>query len=261
MLFPVYVIAELLGLPREDVPQFMSWVADTIVIFHDAPRALAASAALKDYLGARIDERRARPGDDLISSLVGAELDGERLSTDHIVNFLRLLLPAGGETTYRSSGNLLFALLSDPSQLQAVDADRGLLQAAIEEGLRWEPPLTSVNRLCTVDTVLDGVPVPAGAIVECSMAGANRDPARWDDPDRFDVARAPKPHLAFAFGPHTCIGMHLARLETRVALTDLLDRLLGLQFDASAFGDEAPPEIRGIGFRSPTRLPVRFDSH
>ena len=258
MLFPIYVIAELLGLPVEDRTQFTSWAVDTIMIFHDAARALAASAALGSYVDAIIERRRVEPGADLISSLVGAELDGRRLTNLEIVSFVRLLLPAGAETTYRSTSNLLFGLLSHPDQLTALQADRDLLPAAIEEALRWEAPLTSVNRMATVDTELEGVAIPAGAIIECSMGGANHDPDRWDDPERFDIHRSARPHLAFAGGPHTCIGLHLARLETRVAVTALLDRHPRLSLDREAPGPAV--EIRGIGFRAPSRLPVRFDA-
>lgn len=256
MLFPIYVIAELLGLPVEDRTQFMSWAVDTITIFHDPATALAASAALGTYVDAIVEQRRVDPGTDLISSLVGADFDGRRLTNLEIVSFVRLLLPAGAETTYRSTSNLLFGLLTHPDQLAALQADRALLPAAIEEALRWEAPLTSVNRVTTVDTELEGVAIPAGAIVECSMGGANHDPDRWDDPERFDIHRASRPHLAFAAGPHTCIGLHLARLETRVAVTGLLDRHPELALDHASPGPEI--EIRGIGFRAPSRLPVRL---
>ncbi len=255
MLFPVYVIVEMLGLPKRDVPEFTSWAADTIVIFHDPARALEASRRLGEYLKAVIEERRRSPGDDLISLLIAAEMEGRRLDNQEIVNFCRLLLPAGAETTYRSSGSLLYALLGQPETLAAVRADRALLPAAIEEGLRWEPPLTSVNRITTRDTELAGVAIPAGAIVECGMGAANRDPSRWQDPDRFEFARPARAHVAFAYGPHSCIGLHLARIETRVAIEGLLDRLPDLHFEPDA---EPAPEIRGIGFRSPTSLPVSF---
>ena len=253
-LFPVYVIAAMLGLPQEDVPRFTGWAADTITVFHDRPRGLEASRLLAEYLEEKIDQRRAAPGDDLISVLIGAELDGRRLATSEIVNFCRLLLPAGAETTFRSSSSLLVALLRDQDALGAVRDDRSLVPAAIEEALRWEAPLTSVNRVATKDTELAGVAIPAGAIVECSMGGANRDPARWDDPDTYDLHRRPRPHVAFAHGPHTCIGMHLARMETRVALEALLDRLPNLHLDREA----EPPEMRGLGFRQPTSIRVEF---
>lgn len=254
MLFPVYVVAEMLGLPREDVPKFTSWAADTVTIFFDPKTALAASAALQDYLDAAITERRANPGEDLIGLLIEAEISGERLTNQEIINFCRILLPAGAETTARSTGSLLLGLLTHPDQLDMLRADPELIPRAIEEGLRWEPPLTSVNRLATRDAEIDGVAIPAGAIVECNMSGANRDPAIWPDPDRFDITRPPAQHLAFAAGPHLCLGVHLARAETRIALATLLRRLPDLRLDP----DAPAPEVLGLGFRSPRSLPVTF---
>jgi cytochrome P450 len=254
LLFPVYVIAELLGLPRNDVPKFTSLAVDTILIFHDPEKALAASKTLAEYITEQIAGRRDNPGEDMISVLIEAEVDGARLSDQDLVNFVRILLPAGAETTSRSTSNLLFALMTRPEQWAALRQDPSLLDAAIEEGLRWEPPLTSLNRVATVDTELDGVPIPQGAIVACNISAANRDPRRWDDPDVFDIHRPQQANLAFAYGPHTCMGMHLARMETRVVLEELLRRLPDLHLDVSA----PPPEIRGVGFRSPLTLPVRF---
>jgi cytochrome P450 len=142
----------------------------------------------------------------------------------------------------------------NPEQLDALRADRTLMRAAIEEGLRWEPPLTGIARTCTRDTVIDGVSVPAGTVVSVCMGSANRDPKRWSDPDRFDIRREGKQHMAFAFGPHTCLGMHLARMETTVALNALLDRLPELRLDPTA--DDV--HVSGLTFRAPQRLPVRF---
>jgi cytochrome P450 len=187
--------------------------------------------------------------------LVQAELDGQRLTDDEIIAFLRLLLPAGAETTYRSSSNLLFGLLCHPEQLEGVRRDRALIPQAIEEGLRWECPLLSIMRTATGDTEVEGVAIPAGAAVSVHLGAANRDPARWTDPDRFDVFRLPRPHIAFALGPHVCLGMHLARMETRVALETLFDRLPGLRLDPAA--DDV--HISGLVFRSPQALPVVFD--
>ena len=167
---------------------------------------------------------------------------------------LRLLLPAGAETTYRSSSNLIFGLLTNPDQYRALDEDRGLMIQAIEEGLRWEVPLTGIGRLCVEDTEVAGVKIPAGSSVQVLIGAANRDEARFDRPDEFDIHRPPRQHMSFAFGPHRCLGMHLARMETKVVLEALLDRLPNLRLDPN----EEDVKIVGEGFRSPRRLPVLF---
>ncbi len=254
--FPVHVIAGMLGLPRDGLAEFHGKAVELISIATDIERGLVASQWLYDYFAAIIAERRVEPQGDVISVLVEAELDGQRLTDDEIIAFLRLLLPAGAETTYRSSSNLMFGLLSNPEQLAALRDDRSLMQAAIEEGLRWEPPLTGIGRTAMVDTEVAGVPIPAGAAISVEMGSANRDPARWDDPDRFDIHRPMQPHLAFASGPHTCLGMHLARMETTVAVDAILDRLPNVRFDDSV----ERPEITGLMFRAPTALPVVFDA-
>ena len=225
--FPVQVIARILGLPRSDYPRFQRWSLELISVGTDWDRGIAASEKLRDYFKEIVDLRRAAPADDLISDLAHAEIDGHTLSDEEIFAFLRLLLPAGVETTYRSSGNLLFGLLTHPDQLDAVRADRALLPQAIEEGLRWEPPLHGIARVATADTELGGVPIKAGAVLSVAIGAANRDETRYPEPDRFDIFRDPQQHIAFGFGPHMCLGMHLARMETRVAVDALLDRLPG----------------------------------
>ena len=251
--FPVRVIARLLGLPEEDFGQFHRKGIELIGLVADIERGLAASEWLREYFAALIAERRSHPADDLISDLVVAEIDGERLSDEAICSFLRLLLPAGAETTYRSSGNLLFLLLTHPDQLAAVQADRALLPQAIEEGLRIEPPLLSITRTATREVEIGGVRLEAGEPIATHIGSANHDETRWDDPDRFDIFRPAQPHIAFAHGPHMCLGMHLARLETRVLLNRVFDRLPDLTLDLSS-----DPYIRGDVFRAPTALPVVF---
>jgi cytochrome P450 len=253
--FPVYVIAGMLGLPAADLPEFHRRAVELISIGIDPMRGIQASAALERYFLPLIAERRDAPRDDLISVLATAELEGTRLTDAEIVAFLRLLLPAGAETTYRSSSNLLFGLLTHTEQLDAVRRDRSLLPQAIEEGLRWEPPLIGILRGVTRDTEIDGVPVPAGATLSVSMGAANRDDERYEDPDRFDIFRPQRQHLAFGFGAHRCLGMHLARVETTVALEALFDRCPNLRMDPAA----QDVHITGLIFRSPTALPVLFD--
>jgi len=253
--FPVRVIARILGLPEADWPRFLRLSTELIAVMRHWDRAVAASRELRGYFAEVIADRRRRPCDDLVSQLIEAEVDGHRLSDDEIYPFLLLLLPAGAETTYRSSSNLLFGLLSDPGQLDAVRADRDLVPQAIEEALRWETPSLIVARTATQDVELGGVRIPAGGYVVVSLGAANRDPGRYADPDRFDVFREDKQHMSFGDGAHRCLGMHLARLEMRVLLNAVLDRLPGLRLDPAA----EDPHIHGLLFRSPPNLPVRFD--
>ena len=252
--FPVRVIARILGLPEQDTQQFQRWSIDLISIFLDWDRGMKALHELRDYFEERVAERRAEPRDDLISELVTIEVDGHRLDDDAVFAFLRLLLPAGVETTYRSLGNLLLALLTHPSQLEEVTHRPELRSAAIEEGLRWEAPFLMVIRRATCDTRLAGVDIPAGAEVSVFIGSANHDEQRYAQPDRFDIHRPVVPHVSFGSGPHMCLGMHLTRMETRVALDAVLERLPDLRLDA----DAPPPRILGNVFRSPEALPVRF---
>ncbi len=253
--FPVYVIAGMLGLPREDLPRFHRWAVGLISVAFDFANGLAAAKRLGEYLTPIIEARRAQPKEDIISVLTQAELEGTRLDNEHILGFLRLLLPAGAETTYRSSSNLIFGLLTHPEQLEAVRQDRSLIPRAMEEALRWETPLTGIGRLCTEDTEVCGVKIPKGAMVQVSLGAANRDETRWERPDAFDIFRPPKQHMAFAFGPHRCLGMDLARMETDVVINALLDRLPNVRLDPAA--DDV--HITGRIFRAPRRLPVLFD--
>jgi cytochrome P450 len=253
--FPVRVIAGMLGLPEEDLDTFHAWAVGLTNVGADFEHGMEASGKLRDYFAGILAERRRRPSEDVITALAQAELEGKKLTDEDIFAFLRLLLPAGAETTYRSSSNLLTGLLTNPDQLEALRADRSLMPQAIEEALRWEPPLTAIARTTTREVDICGVTVPAGVIINVNMGAANHDPARYGDPERFDIFRDPQQHMSFAYGPHMCLGMHLARMETTVAVSSLLDRLPGLRLDA----DAPPPEIRGLAFRAPKELRVVFD--
>jgi cytochrome P450 len=216
---------------------------------------MEASAQVGVYLTEVIHQRRAHPADDLISDLCVAEVEGERLCDEDILAFLRLLLPAGVETTYRATGNLLFGLFQQPEQLDALRADRSLFAPAFEEALRWEPPVTVILRRTLKDTELSGVSIATGTDVGLFLGAANRDDRRYDDPDTFDMFRQAQQHVGFGFGVHMCLGMHLARMESRVAVNALLDRFDDIRFDLGADND---PHIHGMAFRSPTSLPVVF---
>ena len=252
--FPVQVIARIMGLPRSDYVRFQRLSIELLNVVYDWECGLAASVALKNYFTEILAERRRNPQDDLVSTLADSEIDGARLTDDEIFAFLLLILPAGVETTYRASGNLLVALLTQPALMEAVRADRDMVRGAIEEALRWEPPITTVVRLAVRDCELGGLAIAAGTTVSVSVAAANRDPARYPDPDRFDPTRRNIAHLTFGGGPHLCLGMHLARMEAAVAINALLDRLPDLRLDPSA----PEPRVVGMAFRSPAALPVEF---
>lgn len=251
--FPTRITAALLGLPSEDLDLFRRLSFDLISIPTDIEAGLGASVELHDYFLAQVEQRRRTITDDIIGDLVSAEIDGEKLTDEAIISFLRLLLPAGLETTYRSSGNLLYLLLTHPEQLASVYRDRTLIPAAFEEGLRYETPLTTVVRTTTEDVEIGGKTIPSGAQVDLCMGSANRDETRWNGPDTFDIRRPRQAHMSFAAGIHMCLGMHLARLETQVMLNSLFDRVTDLALDP-----DSDANIVGLTFRSPNRLPVTF---
>jgi cytochrome P450 len=257
--FPTRIISVLLGLPPEDLDFFRRVSLDLISIQTDIVAGLNAATELYEYFLKQVEQRRRQQTNDIIGDLVAAEIDGEKLTDEAIIAFLRLLLPAGLETTYRSSGNLLYLLLTHPEQLAMVRQDRSLIPAAIEEGLRVETPLTMTMRTTTQDIEIGGKTIPSGAQVDMCMGSANRDETRWTDPDRFDIRRPRQAHIAFAGGIHMCLGMHLARMETRVMLNSLLDRADQLAFvPDDGTGEES--KIVGLIFRSPNKLPVTFSS-
>jgi cytochrome P450 len=253
--FPIRIIAKMLGIPSDDYGRFLRLSAELIAIAQNPERGFAASISLREYFAEILEERRRDPREDLISTLATAEINGERLDDEHIYGFLRLLLPAGAETTYRLLGNLLFALLMNRDQLEALRADRSLLPNAIEEALRWEAPVQVINRTPTRDVQVAGFPIPAGDSITLCLGSANRDESVFDDPDRFDLRRAnAHDHLAFAEGPHRCLGEHLGRAETTAAIHAILDRLPDIELDPG----DADPHVHGLAFRSPNALPVRF---
>lgn len=251
--FPTRVTAALLGLPQEDLEMFRRLSLQLISITENIEAGLNASVELGTYFQEQVDQRRSRMTDDVIGDLVAAEIDGEKLTDEAIISFLRLLLPAGLETTYRSSGNLLQLLLTHPDQLEALQRDRDLIPAAIEEGIRYETPLVLVARTTTRDVEMHGKTIPKGAQVNLCMGSANRDENRWEHPDVFDIRRPRRAHISFAGGIHSCLGMHLARVETKAMLTSLFDRVTDLQLI-----EDDDTNIVGMPFRSPKHLPVTF---
>lgn len=250
--FPVQVICGIVGVPLDDHDRFNGW-AEKINFGPLSPEeGMAASAAMVEYLEPLVAARRVEPTGDLLSELVHAEIDGATLSDARLYGFLRLLLPAGAETTYRVFGSALLAIARDATLRDRVTADRSLVDPLIEETLRWETSVTMMSRRATVDTEIGGVAVGAGCPVTVFNGAANRDPARWDEADRFDIDREPIAHLAFGTGPHQCLGMHLARVELVAGINAVLDRLPDLRLDPAA----PAPTIAGYAFRGPATVPT-----
>jgi cytochrome P450 len=253
--FPLRVMARIIGIPIDDFDAFHHQALALISVADDPQKGLAAAQWIIDYLRPILHARRDDPREDLMSTLAHAEVEGERLTDDEVLSFLRLLLPAGAETTYQLTGSTLFACLSHPEVLAQVRADPNAMDAVIEEVLRWESPVQYVSREVTRTVDLDGWEVPEGGLIMFAIGSANRDETRFEDPDRF-VLNRPNigDHVAFGFGEHFCAGSHLGRLEARVAVPALLDRLPNLRLDPA----EACQMV-GLAFRSPDRLPVLFD--
>jgi cytochrome P450 len=203
--------------------------------------------------------RRAEPTDDLISVLVDAEItdDGatKRLTDEEIISFAFLLLAAGSGTTWKQMGITMVALLQHREWLEAIGDDREVLRPVVEESLRWTPTDPMFSRFVAHDTEVGGLQVPAGSVMHVCLAAANRDPARWDDPDRFDPGRPILPHLGFGGGAHICLGMHVARAEIRAAVGTLVERLPNLRLDPQA----SSPRIIGMYERGADAVPVLFD--
>ena len=258
--YPIAVTAAAVGLGIDDVETFYEQATLLTNVAIDEERRLGAAAELGALVQTLIAERREQPTGDLISVLVEARFreggaGADRLTDDEIVAFVRLLVPAGAQTTYRTLTNLLYALLTHPEQLDALRADPGLIPQAIEEGLRWESPLLSFGRTATADVTIADQPVAAGEIVNLCVHAANRDPSRWERPDEFDIFREPHGHLGFGQGNHLCLGIHFARMELRVALELVLERLPGLRLDA----DAPCAGITGLAARTAVNLPCTWD--
>jgi cytochrome P450 len=261
---PMMVIAEMIGIPLADWPLFRNWsdvilkLSLTISDGAQSQAALREFAAMKaevsDYLRGLVEQRRSHPRDDLLTRLVEAEVEGDRLTHEEITSFFQLLLVGGNETTANLINNAILCLIENPDQLSRLRADLALLPLAIEEVLRYRSPVQWALRATRRDVDLHGQIIPAGKIVLAMIGSANRDTKQFNDAGRFDITRDPNPHIAFGHGVHFCLGAPLSRMEARIALTDLLARLTHFEL-----ASDQPWEPReALHVHGPTRLPLRF---
>ncbi|MFE3385553.1 cytochrome P450 [Streptomyces anulatus] len=268
--FPVNVIADMLGLDKSDYGRFHGWYTAVIAFLGNLsgdPEVTRAGERTRvefaEYMLPIIRERREAPGDDLLSTLCTAEVDGVRMGDEDIKAFCSLLLAAGGETTDKAIAGIFTNLLRHPEQLEAVRADRTLIPRAFAETLRYTPPVHMIMRKSATEVALGGGTVPAGSTVTCLIGAANRDEDRYRNPDAFDIFRedltatnafsAAADHLAFALGRHFCVGALLAKAEVEIGVGQLLDAMPDLRL-----ADGFDPVERGVFTRGPQSLPVRF---
>jgi cytochrome P450 len=256
---PATVIATLLGAPPQDRDRFREWSDELALVAFGTggvaradrhERALRGLREMDVYFRALIERRRAEPGDDMLSALIAREGD-DLLSDDELVGMCALLLFAGHETTTNSIANATLALLRHPAQLTRLRADPGLIGTAVEELLRYDGPIKILNRWVVADTEVRGRRVVAGQRVHLVLASANRDPAKFAAPDALDLQRSPNPHIAFGKGIHACIGAQLARIETRIAVARIVERLPALALT------EEPVWKDALASRAMDRLVVR----
>jgi cytochrome P450 len=251
---PVTVIAEMLGVPPERQPEFRRWSNAFVGLLENPPTPELTSCAqeLITYFRGLAEERRASPGDDLVSGLLEAEIDGRRLSQNELDAFFIMLLVAGNETTTNLISNQLSLLSSRPDLWEKLRADRSLIPAAIEETVRWDGPVQNLGREATRDVSLRGVEIPKGSRLVVSFGAASRDPAAFDDPEAYRLDRGTFHQLGFGQGVHFCLGSGLARLEGRVAVNALLDR-----FTEIAPGTEPATRLHSTVIRGFESLPLQ----
>ena len=259
---PVMVIAEMLGVPAEQYAMFKAW-SDRIISGGNTIPGMPMPAEVKQstdelrgYFAAEIENRRRNPGTDLVSALVAAHDDNEAMDADELLAFVVLLLLAGNETTTNLIGNGMLALGRNPEQMDLLRRNPELTARAIEEILRYDGPVQSTTRTSNVEVELGGTLIPAETGCFVILAAANRDPARFPDPDRFDITREPSDHVAFGEGIHFCIGAPLARLEGAIAIGETLRRFPKLRIKDPA----APLEYKGSYFlRGLAALPMALE--
>lgn len=267
--FPINVIVDMLGLDKSDHERFQAWYHSIMAFLGNLSAdeqvtadGLRTRDELEAYMLPIIAERRTHPGADLLSTLCTAAIDGEQMTDAEIKAFVSLLLVAGGETTDKALANMFFNLIANPDQLHAVRDDRSLIDAAFAETLRHSPPVQMIMRQPAEDVDFDGTVIPAGSTVTCLIAAANRDPRKYDDPDRFDIHRSDLAvskafsgaanHTGFCLGRHFCVGAMLAKTEVEIAANQLLDAMEDIAF----VGDSPTPT--GVFTRAPASMPLTF---
>ena len=259
---PVTVICEMLGVPTSDQDVFKQWSADIARSLDAAilpagsdviPRGQEAGDALREYFRSLIAVRRKHPQPDLLSALIAAEEEGDKLSEAELLSTCVLLLIAGHETTVNLIGNGLLALLQHPDQMRALAGDPALIQTGVEELLRYDGPVQRTSRMTMADVEIGGKQIPKGSVVVAAIAAANRDPAHFPDPERLDITRRDNRHIAFGFGIHFCLGAPLARIEGQVAIGTLLRRMPALKLVSDTPEWRESSVLRGL-----KTLPVMF---
>ena len=257
---PLRVILDMLGVPADKLSSFTTWSGDiarllggAVPTVELARRAARSVREMTDYLRDQVAARRKQPADDILTLLIAAEDDGETLTEDELHAQCVLLLFAGHETTRNLIGNGLLALLRHPDERARLTADPTLIKPAVEELLRYDSPLQAMSRVVTRDFEYAGRTLRRGQMATMFLGAANRDPAQFPEPDRLDITRKDNRHLAFAHGPHVCLGAQLARLEAAVAFTALLARLPGMRLAAERVDYLPNMKLRGL-----TALPITF---
>jgi len=259
------VIAGMMGIAPEDWPRYKGWNDKILGLTFTRSGGEQAQQAMRDfnsvtnemsaYLVESVGERRKSPQNDLLTRLLEAEVEGDRLTHEEILAFFRLLMFAGQETTTNLLNNAVVCFLDHPDQLSRLRSAPQLLPSAIEEVLRYRSPFQWMMRTPLRDVEVHGAAIPKGAFVLPMVGAANRDPKRFPHPNRFDIARDPNPHVAFGHGIHFCLGAALARMEARIALSDLLSR-----FESFAYAGTEPWQPReGLIAHGPASLPIRFE--
>ena len=249
--FPFRVITRLLGIPLTDEKRLLDWALKLIDYPWDPEGAVRARHDFADYLKPFLDERRVNPGTDVISTLATAEFEGQRLSDEEIYSFARMIYPAGSDTAYKNGGSLLYAILSDPALRAQVGESDKARESIVQEGLRWEPPVALLPRICSADITLGGVDIKAGDWTLFGISAANSDPDVFSDPRRFDPSRTHR-NLVFGHGVHFCLGSHLARRELETAIKLVFER-----FPRMCLAPGRSVEVIGGVLRGPKELWVR----